>query len=814
MKISEAWLREWVDPGMSTSELVHTLTMAGLEVDGVAPAAPEFSGVLVGQIEAVEPHPDAEKLRVCSVTDGLSNFQVVCGAPNAAVGMKIPFAKVGAELSARDAGAEALKIKKAKLRGVESFGMLCGASELGLEDVVDGLLELPADAPVGDDFRDYLNLDDAVIEVDLTPNRGDCLSVLGVAREVGVLARKPLTPPKLPTVPAKIDTTVAVSLHAADYCPRYAGRVICGIDNTVASPFWLREKLRRAGLRSIDPVVDITNYVMLELGQPMHAFDLDKIAGDIVVRTANAGEKIVLLDGSELALQEGFLLIADQQQPLALAGIMGGASSAVSAETKHILLESAYFAPEQHAGKARQVGMHTDSSHRFERGVDRAGQARALERATELLLSLCGGEPGPVNNVEHAQAALSGGKQVVLRESQITRILGFEIPAADVEDMFARLDFSPEKTADGWRISVPSHRFDIALEADLLEELARVYGYENVPVEPPLAPMHFSLKREAQLPSRVFRDRLVARGYREAVTYSFIDPEYHALFFPGLKAVELTNPIASDMAVMRTSLLPGLVKTASYNLSRQQRRLQLFEQGLRFMLKKDGEINQRASLAGLLCGERHAESWLSKPEAVKAPGQHPDRFDFYDVKGDVQAQLNQIAANSNDTIEYHALNDSDGYPCLHPGQSAAVCRGNRRVGVLGALHPKLLAALDIDMDIWLFELDIPLISDKKVPEFKELSKFPEVRRDLAIIVDQAIPVGDVLAAAKRAAAGELQALVVFDRYLGEGVGEGKQSIGLGLTWQHPARTLQDDEVATLTNKVVTALQEQFDAQLR
>ncbi|RZV48904.1 MAG: phenylalanine--tRNA ligase subunit beta, partial [Pseudomonadales bacterium] len=344
MKISEAWLREWVDPGMSTSELVHTLTMAGLEVDGVAPAAPEFSGVLVGQIEAVEPHPDAEKLRVCSVTDGLSNFQVVCGAPNAAVGMKIPFAKVGAELSARDAGAEALKIKKAKLRGVESFGMLCGASELGLEDVVDGLLELPADAPVGDDFRDYLNLDDAVIEVDLTPNRGDCLSVLGVAREVGVLARKPLTPPKLPTVPAKIDTTVAVSLHAADYCPRYAGRVICGIDNTVASPFWLREKLRRAGLRSIDPVVDITNYVMLELGQPMHAFDLDKIAGDIVVRTANAGEKIVLLDGSELALQEGFLLIADQQQPLALAGIMGGASSAVSAETKHILLESAYFA--------------------------------------------------------------------------------------------------------------------------------------------------------------------------------------------------------------------------------------------------------------------------------------------------------------------------------------------------------------------------------------------------------------------------------------------------------------------------------------
>ncbi|NNC54472.1 MAG: phenylalanine--tRNA ligase subunit beta, partial [Pseudomonadales bacterium] len=369
-------------------------------------------------------------------------------------------------------------------------------------------------------------------------------------------------------------------------------------------------------------------------------------------------------------------------------------------------------------------------------------------------------------------------------------------------------------TNAGWQVTVPSHRFDIALEADLLEELARVYGYENVPVEPPLAPMDFSLVREAKLPTRVFRDSLVARGYREAVTYSFIDPELHMLFFNGLGAVELTNPIASDMAVMRTSLLPGLVKTASYNLHRQQRRLQLFEHGLRFALKKDGEIDQRTTLAGLLYGERNAEGWLSKPEAVKAPGQHPDRFDFYDMKADVQALLDPIVANSNEAIEFHALNDGDGYPCLHPGQSAAVCRGNRRVGVLGALHPKLLAALDIDIDIWLFELDMPLISDKKVPKFKELSKFPEVRRDLAIIVDQAIPVGDVLAAAKRAAADELQALVVFDRYRGEGVGEGKQSIGLGLTWQHPARTLQDDEVATLTNNVVAALQEQFNAQLR
>ncbi|MBT8149016.1 MAG: phenylalanine--tRNA ligase subunit beta, partial [Gammaproteobacteria bacterium] len=662
-------------------------------------------------------------------------------------------------------------------------------------------------------------LDDAVIEVDLTPNRGDCLSVMGVAREVGVLTGTRVETPALPAIPARIDTKIGIALNAPHYCPRYAGRAVCNVDVSVPTPLWMREKLRRAGLRSIDPVVDVTNYVMLELGQPLHAFDLDKIAGDINVRKAEQGEKITLLDNSEIELDPGLLVIADTQQPLAVAGIMGGASSAVSASTRHVLLESAFFVPEQHAGKARQLGMHTDSSHRFERGVDCLGQQRAIERATELLLAITGGEAGPVQLVEAGPAR--GQQQVELRASQIKRVLGFEIPGEDVNDMLSRLDFTPRHIEGGWQITVPPHRFDIALEADLLEELARIYGYERLPVEPPLAPMTFSLKPESRTDVALYRQQLVARGYREAITYSFIDPKLHQQFFADAAAVELANPIASDMSLMRTSLLPGLVQAAQYNLSRQQKRLQLFETGLRFVLTARGNagsdsaaLEQEPMLAALLCGERQPESWMAKSEAVQAPGQKPDRFDFYDIKGDVESILALAARDTSNLVEFKAINASDALAYLHPGQSAQVLRGGQPVGVVGLLHPELQHSLDLDQDIWVFELQLNLISEKKVPEFKELSKFPEVRRDLAIIVDQSVQVGDVLACARRAAREALSALVVFDRYSGEGVGEGKQSIGLGLTWQHPARTLQDDEVATLTNEVVTALQEQFDASLR
>jgi phenylalanyl-tRNA synthetase beta chain len=806
MKISESWLREWVNPAITTEQLTHTLTMAGLEVDGVEPAAAEFSGVVVGEIQAVEAHPDAEKLRVCSVSDGSETFQVVCGASNAAVNLRVPFAKVGAEL------AEGLKIKAAKLRGVESSGMLCGGSELGLEDIVDGLMVLPADAPLGISVREYLNLDDSVIEVDLTPNRGDCLSVLGVAREVGVLSSTDLKLPPLTAIEKNIDDAVAVNLLASEYCPRYASRILRNVNMSAETPIWMREKLRRAGVRSIDPVVDVTNYVMLELGQPLHAFDLASVEGDITVRMAQQGEKIKLLDGSEQVLDDSMLLIADNKKPLALGGIMGGESSAVSASSKDILLESAFFEPTLHAGKARKIGMHTDASHRFERGVDRLSQERAIERATALLLDIVGGDAGPVV-LAQSNSFSSKLPGVHLPESQIARVLGFNMPQAQVSDIFQRLGLSPVSDDNGWTISVPSHRFDIAIEADLLEELARIYGYDRLPVEPPLAPMEFSLKPESHIDTASFRSQLVALGYREAITYSFIDPEQHSTYFNDVTAVALVNPIASDMSVMRSSLIPGLVNAADYNLSRQQRRLRLFETGLGF-IPGDNGVEQVPLLAGLICGDRLPESWLSKNEATQATGQKADQFDFFDIKADLEAVLAMRGGLAAQGIEFNASQAQQQAPWLHPGQSAAVLINGGLAGFVGQIHPQIAKTLGISTTIWLFELKLALISGKKVPEFKELSKFPEVRRDLAVIVDQQFSVGEVVAVARQAAGNALVGLVIFDHYSGEHVGDGKQSIGLALTWQHRERTLHDEEIATLTEGVIAALREQFNATLR
>ena len=490
MKVSESWLREWVSPNVKTEQLVHLLTMAGLEVDGVEPAAPAFTGVVVGEITAIEAHPDAEKLRVCTVSNGSTESQVVCGAKNAALGLKIPFAQVGAELPG------GLTIKQAALRGVESAGMLCGASEIGLEDTVDGLLELPNDAVVGQDIREYLNLDDAIIEVDLTPNRGDCLSMNGVARETGVLTVTDVLTPASDAVTASIEDALSVTLSAGEYCPRYAGRVIRNVDLSVSTPLWMREKLRRADVRSIDPVVDVTNYVMIELGQPLHAFDLERISGGIEVRLAQQDECLTLLDEKEVKLNADMLVIADSEKALALAGIMGGNDSAVTTKTQHVFLESAFFVPEIHAGKARNLGMHTDASHRYERGVDSNLQVRAIERATKLLLDIVGGQAGPVTLVE-AEQHLKAQQTVVLRESQIKRVLGFAIPAERVLDILARLDLSPVATDSGWEVTVPSHRFDIEIEADLLEELARIYGYDQLPVVPPVAKLVFSERSES-----------------------------------------------------------------------------------------------------------------------------------------------------------------------------------------------------------------------------------------------------------------------------------------------------------------------------
>ena len=807
MKVSESWLREWVSPDVKTEQLVHLLTMAGLEVDGVESAAPAFTGVVVGEIIAIDAHPDAEKLRVCKVSNGNAELQVVCGASNAAVGLKIPFAQVGAELPG------GLTIKEAKLRGVDSFGMLCGASEIGLEDAVDGLLKLPNDAVVGQDIRECLNLDDAVIEVDLTPNRGDCLSINGVARETGVLTVTDVAAPAIDAVAASIDDVLSVSLLAAEYCPRYAGRIIRDVDLSAETPLWMREKLRRADVRSIDPVVDVTNYVMIELGQPLHAFDLESISGGVDVRLAQQGEQLTLLDEKEVQLDADMLVIADQQKALALAGIMGGSDSGVTTKTQHIFLESAFFVPEIHAGKARSLGMHTDASHRFERGVDSDLQTRAIERATALLLEIVGGKAGPVTLVE-AEQQLNAQQTVLLRESQIKRVLGFAIPADRVMDILTRLDLTPVSVDGGWQVTVPSHRFDIEIEADLLEELARIYGYEQLPVEPPVAKLVFSERSESALSTQDFCKNLIAKGYREAITYSFIDPELQQMFNPSQAAVELLNPIASDMGVMRTSILPGLVSAARYNLNRQQTRLKLFETGQGFT-QNGQNLNHTPLIAGLLVGQRSPESWLSGRDTNVQKSQSTDVFDFYDIKSDVESLLGlrgMVGVDSD--VRFVANTGASPVTALHPGQSAGVYLGEVLVGYVGLLHPELLKKLDIEQEVWVFELQLNLISVKKVPKFKELSKFPEVRRDLAVVVDGSVAAGDVVECAREAATEHLVTLIVFDQYSGAGIEEGKQSIGLGITWQHEKRTLNEDEVNTLTDGVVASLKQRFNASLR
>jgi phenylalanyl-tRNA synthetase beta chain len=789
MKISESWLREWVNPSITTDELVAQLTMAGLEIDAVESVAGNFTGVIVGEIVACEQHPDADKLRVTQVA-GLSNgpTQVVCGAANARVGIKIPFATIGAELP------NDFHIKKAKLRGVESFGMLCGQTELQAGDDDTGLWELSSDAPVGKNIREYLDLDDKLLEVDLTPNRSDCLSVKGVAREVGVLNRAAVKSPVINSVAAKISDTFPVTLSAASACSRYVGRIIRNIDISRPSPAWLQDKLKRSGLRSIDAVVDVTNYVLTELGQPMHAFDLNKLSGAIDVRLAKQDEKILLLDGQEIKLNADTLVIADQNGPLAMAGVMGGKPSAVSSETNNIFLESAFFNPLAIAGRARSYGLHTDSSHRFERGVDYNLQREAMERATELLLSIVGGEAGPI--IEVTNEHLPQTRQVTLRKARIVSGLSLVIDDAQVVDIMTRLGLAlVSQNAEAWVFNVPSYRFDISIEADLLEELARVYGYNRLPTRVLATPIQIAEHPEADLPVSTLRDQLIARGYQEAITFSFIEPKLSALFDPKTEPVVLRNPISADLAAMRTSLLPGLVTVLCNNLNRQQDRLRLFETGLRFVPTSEG-LNQESCLAGLVYGNRLPESWANINEEV----------DFYDLKGDLEALFGLTG------FDYRF--ESASHDALHPGQTAAVYCDGKLLGYAGALHPSLQQALDIPRKVYLFELRLDLLTKASVPSFSSLSKFPEVRRDLALLLDRQLPVEQLLESVKSKAGDCLTDLKVFDVYMGKGIDPQRKSIAIGLTFQHPSRTLTEDEINTSVDAVVQHLQEKYSASLR
>ncbi|WP_445364972.1 phenylalanine--tRNA ligase subunit beta [Microbulbifer sp. ANSA001] len=791
MKISNSWLREWVNPELTTQELADQITMAGLEVDGIEKVAGDFSGVVVGEIIACEQHPDADKLRVCKVAGHPEGeMQVVCGAPNARVGIKIPFALVGAKLPGD------FKIKKAKLRGVESFGMLCAQTELELGEDNDGIWELPEDAPTGTDLREYLQLDDETIEVDLTPNRSDCLGVAGIAREVGVLNRCAVQGPEIAPVPQQIEESLPVSLLAESACPRYVGRIIRNIDIKAQTPLWMQERLRRSGLRSIDPVVDVTNYVLLELGQPMHAFDLEKLSGGIKVLMAEHGEELTLLDGQEVKLQEGTLVIADEEKPLAMAGIMGGLDSSVTEGTQHIFLESAFFNPLAIAGKARSYGLHTDSSHRFERGVDYHLQEKAVERATQLLLDIVGGEPGPVHLRELTET-MPAERHITLRRARVEQGLGIQLADDEIVDILTRLGLEKiDQNDEGWTFLAPSFRFDIAIEADLLEELARVYGYNRIPSESFTAELEIAPRPESMVAQDNLEQTLLSRGYYEAITFSFIDSDNAALFDPEADPVALQNPISAELAVMRTTLLPGLCKALQYNLNRQQNRVRLFETGLRFV--PGAELHQEQMIAGLAYGNRYAENWTGSKDSV----------DFYDVKADVEALLARTGAAN----EFRFV--AGQHPALHPGQTAKIMRGDREVGVIGALHPQLQKKLDLSKPAFVFELSLEAIGEGKVPAFRPLSKFPEVRRDLALLIDADVPAASLVETAVEVAGETLTDLKIFDVYQGKGIDLNRKSVALGLTFQHSSRTLNDDEINAAIDAVVGKLEEKYNASLR
>ena len=794
MKFSESWLREWVNPAVSSDVLSEQLSMAGLEVDAVSPVAGDFSGVVVGEVVSCAQHPDADKLQVTKVNVGDAELlDIVCGASNCRLGLKVAVAKVGAVLPGD------FKIKKAKLRGQPSMGMLCSFSELGMAEDSDGIIELPADAPIGQDIRQYLQLDDVSIEVDLTPNRADCLGLLGLAREVAVLNALDFQAPEYQAVEPAHDEQRAIELVAADACPRYLGRVIRNINPGVKSPLWLVEKLRRSGVRSIDAVVDVTNFVLLELGHPMHAFDLAKIDGGIQVRYAQTDEKMVLLDESEVTLLPGTLVIADQQKALAMAGIFGGLHSGVTKQSRDIFLESAFFAPDIMAGKARQYGLHTDASHRYERGVDPAMQRQAMERATALLLEIVGGEPGPV--VEAVSSShLPTAHQIELSAAQLNKLLGIRIEATTVERILRQLGLQVTSTVSGWQVSTPSWRFDLAIAEDLIEEVARVYGYNQIPNESPCARLTMRRFAEAEIPLHLLRQLLVDRGYLEAITYSFVDPKVQQLLYPQVDALMLPNPISADMSAMRLSTWAGLLQTVVANQNRQQLQLRLFESGLKFVPDAAAEngVRQIPVIGGVLVGSVGQGQW----NLTERP------YDFYDAKGDVEALL--ATTSAADRFEFIPAEHS----ALHPGQTAEIISNSQHVGWVGALHPEAERKLGIKGKCYLFELELDGLGERAIVQSQELSRYQANRRDLAVVVKSDVRFADILATIKKVGGNQLVGLKLFDVYSGQGVAEGYKSLAIALTLQDSARTLEDKDIQQVVDQVVVALKNEFNATLR
>lgn len=784
MKFSELWLRSYVNPPLDSAALSHLLTMAGLEVEAMEPVAADFSGIVVGHVLSVAPHPDADRLRVCEVDAGTGTpLQIVCGAANVSAGVRVPCALVGARLPG-------FEIKKAKLRGVESLGMLCSARELGMAEVADGLLLLPPDAPVGQDVREYLRLNDNVLTLKLTPNRSDCLSLMGIAREVAALTGSEMMVPEVAVPPVSAQAVPEIRVMAAEACPRYCGQVLSDLNPAAVTPEWMVERLARSGVRSLGAVVDITNYVMLETGQPLHAFDLAKLSGAIEVRMANAGESLVLLNEQSVKLDSDMLVIGDQAGVQALAGIMGGAASAVDADTSSIFLESAFFHPDYIAGRARRLGLSTDASHRFERGVDFAATQHALSRAAQLIVEICGGNASAVTEVVHE---LPERRAICLRPARASKILGIEFSHAEVAKWLQRLGFVFAEDGDGFQVTPPSYRFDLTIEPDLVEELARLYGYDNIPAIAPVADLVMLPSPEQQRPVDRLRDILVARDYQEVITYSFVDAAWEAAFAPELQPVALRNPIASQMSVMRSTLLGGLIDVLKTNLNRRQTRVRIVEIGCCFLATDDG-YDQPLRIGGLAFGDAMPEQWGVSARAV----------DYYDVKADVEAlcwpQIPQFVAAA--------------HPAMHPGQCAAVQIDGMNIGWLGALHPALVQQWDLASAPVLFELSVAPLLRRNLPVHGEISRFQPVRRDLAVIVQQEMAAQTLLDAMQSARIAGVAEIALFDVYRGKGIDSDKKSLAFRVLMQDNQKTFTDSEVDAAMSQLTELLQQKFNAQLR
>jgi len=790
MKFSESWLRTLVDTELSSEELSHLLTMAGLEVEGLEPVAPQFNDVVVAQVLEVVKHPDADRLNVCKVDTGRGEpTAIVCGAPNVAVGLRVPCALPGARLPGD------FVIKIAKVRGIESSGMLCSAKELGIAEEASGLLILPADAPVGQSIRQYLDLDDNQFELKLTPNRADCLSLTGVAREVAAIAGARVKLIDVPQVTASIADQRVVVLDAPAACPLYFGRVLKGVNAKAATPEWMKRRLERSGIRSISALVDVTNYVMLELGQPLHAFDNTRLEGAVHARLAKLEEKLLLLNEQTINIDADILVIADDAKPLAMAGIMGGEESGITLETSELFLESAFFAPKAIAGRARRYGFGSDASHRFERGVDFGGARRAIERATQLIIDICGGAAGPVTE---ARAEMPARKPVRLRTARACAVIGMTFSPEQIAGLFNGLGLSFIREGDDFLVTPPTWRFDIEIEEDLIEEIARLHGYDNIPAPAPRGTLKMQVQPEAQRPAARVRQLLVDRGYQEVINFAFVEEAWELDFAANAELIRLANPIASQMAVMRSTLFGGLIANLVTNLKRKQSRVRLFETGRAFL--RDAAATpvagfaQTWKLSGLAYGGALPEGW----------GSGSRKLDFFDVKGDLEAMLAPASLRFEKLV----------HPALHPGRAARVLLDGREIGCLGELHPEWVQKYDLPLAPVVFELDFDAVKAAQVPVYAEVSRFPPVIRDLAVVVDQNIALQVLLDALKVQLPELVKDVQLFDVYVGKGVPENKKSLAFRIVMQDTQRTLLDSEVDAALQQLVSCLDQAFGAQLR